>query len=270
MNNTTQNPAQIRKNTTCLAIGFLITLPLAFPVIASDAIGPGDSNSTWVVGIHAGAVNNPFSGEDTEYYAFPNVEYRGERFFVKEGNLGLQFHRDNGFSVGAFLTHHASFLSDDDDYRNNERLAGISERDSTLDLGLYLLHDSPLGRLRLAVMDEITGEHGGQSADIRYTFNLKADKLHINPTIGANWQSAEMVDHFYGISVSEAREDRKAYRGHSALSVYTGLRARYEVTEHWDVNANAAYVHLGSGIKDSSVINDSGVWVSTLGVNYNF
>ncbi|OUS32394.1 hypothetical protein A9Q99_00980 [Gammaproteobacteria bacterium 45_16_T64] len=247
------------------------TLTIATEDRVSDAIGPGDSKSKWVVGGTIGAIENPFLNEDsTEGFVIPNIEYRGERFFAKDGELGLTLLRNNGVSTGILLTGKGSFLSDDDNYDNNEKLAGIEERDPTLNAGFYVMHSSNIGRLKIAALDEITGEHAGMSFDAHYVFDIPLNRWNINPMIGVNWMSAQEVDHFFGVSESEATTDRTAYEGDAATNVYAGVRGRYEITNHWDLNLNAHYIKLGDGITDSSIIEKDEIFVSSIGVNYNF
>lgn len=238
--------------------------------IISDAINPGDSNSRWVLGGSVGAYNNPLAGEGSEYYLSPDVEYRGERFFLKGAEAGVSLYQQPEYSVGLVLTGNGSLLADKDDYKGNVRLAGLKERDDTLDAGFYFIHRSDAGRLKLTVLDEVTGEHHGQSADVNFIFDYKLHSWNINPVVGATWMSEDMVNHFYGVSATEANSHRSAYQGDSAINLYAGIRGRYDITDHWDVTASATYVRLGSGIADSSIVEDDGILVSSLGVNYNF
>ncbi len=277
-NNTMDNNVQksstlkLTGNTARISAGFLLTALASFNAMAAegDAFAPGDSDSKWVVGGHVGSYNNPLAGEDTEYFIAPNIEYRGEKFFVKDGEVAYSLYSNSGFSAGAVLTANGSLLSDKSDYKNNEKLAGLEERDGTLDVGVYFMHTTEMGRLKVTLLDEITGEHGGQSADAHYTFDYKVSGWNVNPYLGANWNSSDTVDHFYGVSDSEANANRAAYKGDSAVNLYTGVRGRYEITKNWDVNVGAAYVHLGEGIRDSSIVEDDYIVVSHVGVNYNF
>lgn len=259
-----------QKMTAQISSAFLVAVLSSGTALANDAIGPGDSDSKWVVGGHVGVMSNPYAGENEDSFLMPNVEYRGERFFLKDGEAGYSLYQGEHFSAGAVLSGEGSFLSDKDDYKGNAKLAGLKERDGTLDLGFYVVKDTDMGRVRFTFLEEITGEHDGRSADLKYTFDYKANNLNINPFVGANWTSADKVDHFFGVSSAEATADRAAYKGDSSLNLYAGVRGRYEITKNWDVSATAAYVHLGEGIRDSSIVDEDHVLVGTVGVNYNF
>ena len=104
---------------------------------AKDAIGPGDSDSTWVVGAAAGAFKNPYIGEDEETWISPTVRYNGERVFYKDGSLNIHITKSNGFSAGLKFAVDGGFLFDEDNYRDNPRLSGLNERDATILGGIY-------------------------------------------------------------------------------------------------------------------------------------
>jgi MipA family protein len=258
--------------------GFILSVILSGQVLAeqvdtspvSDAINPGDSDSKWVLGLHMGDFNNPLVGEGTEVFIAPNLEYRGEYFFIKDGQMGVTVYRQPSYSVGLVLTGTSSGLEYKKDYEDNGRLVGLTERAGTLDAGVYFLHKSDAGRLKVSLLSEVTGEHNGQSADVNYVFDYKVKDWNINPIVGATWQSADAVDHFYGVSTAEANSNRSAYEGKSAVNLYAGLRGRYEINQHWDVITSATYVHFGKGIADSSIVEDDGVFIGSAGINYNF
>ncbi|MCG8671525.1 MAG: MipA/OmpV family protein [Pseudomonadales bacterium] len=258
-----------------VAIGSMLSLlastGMAGEALVSDGYSPGDSKSKWVVGGAIGAIENPFIGEDSiDAFIVPNVEYRGERLYFKAGELGVNLFRSQGFGAGFIVTGNESFLSDEDFYDDNKQLEGIKERDGTLDAGFYLVHNSELGQLRMRFLEEVTGEHDGRSVDANYTFDLAYEDIRINPVVGVAWTSADMVDHFFGVSESEANEYRAEYKGENATSFYTGVRGRYEFTEHWEVDMGAYYVKLGSGISDSTLLEEDDLIVTSVGVNYNF
>ena len=257
----------------------IVLMALASPVVASaddskrisDAIRPGDSNSKWVLGLGAAVAENPYINEDSEEaFAFPIIEYRGEKFFVKDGEIGYNLVRKNGFGVGLLVTGRDTYLSYDDNYDDNEQLAGVEEREVTADAGIYMLHTSELGQFKMRLLDEVSGEHSGYSADASYTFDLKWNQWRINPAVGLVWESDASVDHFFGVSEQEANQNLKAYKGESATTWFTGIRGRYALTKYWDVDLSAYYVRMGSGITDSSLIEENQLYATSIGVNYNF
>lgn len=237
---------------------------------AKDAIDPGDSDSRWVVGLGSYAASSLYAGEESESDGNFRLEYRGNRFFAKNNSLNFRLKSFDNFSVGLTLTGQGGLLTDEDEYRDNARLAGLRERDEFSEAGLYLYHTTPLGRFKLHLLDEISDEYDGQSASLSYTFDLKAGDWNINPYAGFGWMSHEKVNHLYGVSAAEATASRAAYNPDSALNYFTGVRARYEIDKHWDLNLNTGAAWFDSAVSDSPIVDDETVIFGALSVNYNF
>lgn len=241
-------------------LGVASALPLQ--ANASDAIGPGDSDSKWILGLEAGVFNNPYSGEGSEAFISPTIKYNGERFFIKDGSLNLHLAKIHGFSGGLTATIDAGFLSDYDNYNRNDQLSGLAERDATVLGGVYVNHDTDLGRLSFRALTDLGDEHDGHVANLKYTFDLKAGDWNINPMLGMEWVSDEVVNHHVGVFNYSPRK--------STTNTFAGVRARYEMTENWDLNLKTGITKLGSGISNSSIIDDDLVYQASVGINYNF
>lgn len=237
---------------------------------ASDAVGPGDSNSTWVVGVAAGASKNPYVGEDEETWISPTIRYNGERFFVKESSLNMHITQRHGFSAGLKLALDGGFLSDKDNFRNNEKLASLKERDATILGGIYVIHDTNLGRLSFDVLTDAANEHDGRIAQLKYTFDFNAGNWSINPEVGAEWLSSNYADHYVGVTASEANSSLLEYKSQDTLITSAGIRTRYAFNDNWDIDFKVAVSKLGRELKESPLIEDDVIYQASLGVNYNF
>ena len=260
-----------KKSTLFIALSLLgATSAFSLCANASDAIGPGDSDSKWVLGASVGAFNNPLVGEGDDVWISPTIRYNGKRVFVKDGSLNIHVTKRNGFSAGLKFALDGSFLSDRDNFKDNMQLAGISERDGTILGGIYVNHDSDLGRLSFNTLTDVGSEHDGQTMLLKYTFDLNAGNWAINPELGAQWLNADYVDHYVGISQSEATSTRPQFEADDTFIAFAGIRARYEFTDHWDINLTAGVSKLGSEFKDSPIIEDDVVYQASLGINYNF
>lgn len=237
---------------------------------ANDAVGPGDSDSKWVLGLGAGAATNIYVGENDNGFAFPNFRYNGDRLFFADGNLGLNLFTSNEFSGGIIATGDASYLVDEKEYRDNKELLGIKERKATIEAGFYLNHTTSMGRLNFTALTDAGNKHDGHSLSVNYTADLEMGGWKVNPYVGASWMSKEKVDHHYGVRSNEVTSTRAFYQGKAATNLFAGVRGRYEITKKWDVNLNAGYTRLGSGITDSSIVDEKNAFHTTVAVNYNF
>ena len=256
-------------STSAVALSVLGSF-IAMNTAASDAVGPGDSDSKWVVGGAVGTSNNAYAGEDNEGILYPNIEYNGERFFVKDGSFNLAVGKNGEFSYGLTLAPSGSFLGDESEYRKNSKLEGLIERKYTVEGGFYVNHTTDLGRFNFTMTADLGNKYDGPSAAASYTFDLRAGDWYINPVIGMAWMSEEKTNHFFGVSQAEATNFRDAYKADSVLNVFAGVRGRYELNEHWDVNVEGGVTALGDGIKDSSIVDEDYLYHTSVGVNYNF
>ncbi|MBX2847169.1 MAG: MipA/OmpV family protein [Acidiferrobacterales bacterium] len=260
-----------KKSTLFVALSvFSAVNAVSLSASGSDAIDPGDSESTWVVGGAVGALNNPYSGEGDDVWISPTIRYNGKRVFVKEDSVNIHITKSNGFSAGLKFALDAGFLIDRDNFKDNAQLAGLTERDGTIMGGIYVNHDSDLGRLSFSALTDAANEHNGRSAQLKYTFDLKAGDWNINPELGAEWLSDDYVNHYAGVSETEATSSRFLYRADDAIVAFAGIRARYDFTDHWDINLRTGVSKLGSEFKDSPIIEDDLVYQASVGINYNF
>jgi len=250
-----------------LAIG---TSVLASQAMARDAVGPGDKDSRWIVGAGVNTSSNLYAGEDDDTSLYPNFRYNGERFFVKDGTLNLHVLQNGAFSYGFTLAPSGTLLSDESEYKDNDKLAGLMEREYTVEGGIYMNHTTDMGRLNLTLGTDLGNEHKGHTALASYTFDLRAGDWYINPRIGVAWMSEHKAQHFFGVSQVEATDSREAYNADSNFNVFAGVRGRYELTDKWDINLETGVVALGDGIKDSSIVDEDYIYNASVGVSYSF
>lgn len=261
----------IKKSTLFITLSILgATNALSLQANASDAIGPGDSDSKWILGVAAGAFNNPFIGEGDDNWLSPTIRYNGERVSVKEGSLNVHITKSNGFSAGLKFSLDGGFLSDSENYKDNRKLAGITEREGTVLGGIYVNHDTNLGRLSFNTLTDIGSEHDGRVALLKYTFDLNAGNWNINPELGAEWASADYVNHYVGVSESEATSSRPQFIADDTITMFAGVRVRYEFTENWDIDIRTGVSKLGSEFEGSPIVENDLLYQASFGINYNF
>ncbi|MFK7734224.1 MAG: MipA/OmpV family protein [Pseudomonadales bacterium] len=274
INPNTQSTTYQKETTMKTIIQLCATICIALAIVkgahASDAVGPGDRDTLWLVGGGAGVYTNVYKGENQSGSLIPNLRYNGKLFFIKNATLNLSLVTAGAFSGGLTLATDSSFLSDTDDYRDNAQLAGLNERDATIEGGLYINHTSKLGRASLSVMSDLGHEHDGQAATLSYTFDLRAGNWFINPMIGLHWMGNKKVNHYYGVSATEATAQRLAYEAGSALNAFLAIRGRYEFSQHWDFEVHAGATRLDSSISSSSIVDEDYVAFGGLSINYSF
>lgn len=245
-------------------------LLLAGTIEASDAVDPGQADNKWVVGIAAGAINNPYAGEDNEGLIIPRVYYNGDRFFFNDKGIGLNLFTRQELSGGLIIRGDGSFLHDAKEFRDNEKLAGLRERDIAIEGGFYINHTTDMGRLRFTALSDISNTHKGHTLGLEYILDMEYGDWHINPYVGVDWVSEDKVDHHFGVRSNEVTASRALYKADDSINFNTGVSGRYSFNKNWDFTFNTGYGRAGSGVTDSPIVEDKNIYFGTLGVNYNF
>ena len=243
--------------------------------LSSDGLTPGDSDSKWVVGAMAFSLNNIYKDGDNIHLLLPILEYRGDIVFVKDGELGAKLlssgKTHNGeFSGGVLISGQTSYLEDDDTYENDSALIGLKERDAIADGGIYFRHKSDMGLAKVKLFGDLHSEKYGNRAEAQYIFDFNMQQWQFNQSITLIWQDKDRVNHFYGVSQSEATSNRAEYEGKSAVNLALAVDGRYRFNKNWDVKAAVGYVYLDDTITDSSIVSDDDISFVSLGTQYNF
>jgi hypothetical protein len=63
---------------------------------------------------------------------------------------------------------------------------------------------------------------------------------------------------------------RSSYKGDSTVNFFAGVRARYEINDKWDLNLQTGTTHFGSGITDSSIVEEESAYYGSVSLDYNF
>ncbi len=248
----------------------LIILVAASGASGSDAIGPGDSDSRWILGGGMASGNNIYDGEGSQNFLYPRFQFNGDRFFIKDGRLSLNVLGVEQWSAGVTLVPHGSFLSDSGRYEDNPKLAGLTKRERTVEGGFYVNYTNETGRLSFSFLTDTRKKHNGHGAILKYVADFTVADWYINPYMGVQWISQDKVDYYFGVSPEEETATRAAYKGEATYNVFAGVRARYDITDHWDFNFETGFNRFGSGLRDSSIVDADYGYYAGFSINYNF
>lgn len=123
--------------------------------------------------------------------------------------------------------------------------------------------------VQLQYLSEFTGLHQGEEARVSLAKHWASGKHHVITSLGAVWQSSEVVNYYYGLTPTEA-DARGPYTADAAVSALVRLDWNYELTERWDLRLLASYRQLPDDISASPLINDNKVITVFVGGVYHF
>lgn len=260
------------------------------------------------LGIGAGVRTNPVEDSaDIPLVLIPQVNYNGERFFIQNLDFGVMlwesehqqfnllatpgydqvfFHR---WSPSNFFFDSNALISSGNkggegeglptidpgdkefvgpsfnDLRQrqlrNRRMAGLAGFEYSINLGKF--------DIQAQYLSDFTGIHDGDEARISLAKHWASGRHHVITSVGAIWQSDEVMNYYYGVTSAEA-DERGVYETDAAVSAIARLDWNYQLTERWDLRLLASYRRLPNEISDSPLINDNKVITVFVGGVYHF
>lgn len=163
----------------------------------------------------------------------------------------------------------ARYANDGYEAKDSPYLAGMEERKGGLWLGGAAIWRS--GAMSVASeLTVATGDAEGKRFKLELNREFRTGALTITPRIGAEWYDKDYVDYYYGVRASEARPDRRAYRGDSSQAIEAGVRFGYAYQRHHNFFIDVSAKSLGSQIKDSPLVERSTESSVKLGYLYAF
>lgn len=108
----------------------------------------------------------------------------------------------------------------------------------------------------------------GAVASLQLSRTYSAGAWAFVPRIGLEYQSSRYVDYYYGVRPGEATPRRPSFAGKSSWSPEVGLLVRYRASPRQFVFANLNYERYAKQIRNSPLINASGIPQLILGYQY--
>lgn len=226
---------------------------------------------TWQVGIVAETARSPFAGDSKETNALPELTYEGDRFSYLGGklqyNLG-SFDGGDTYLLGQMRQrqYYSAGLDLDDDLG----LDGMEDRESAFELGLGWENRATWGKLVSEGAFDVTGAHEGFELTASYSYPKQSGRWMIEPAIGIQLQSSELVDYYHGVRDSEVRDGRPAYEGDRAVNSLVSLTVGYSINTQLLAVAGVGKLVLDSNITDSPIVDEENVRKVGLGLIYTF
>ncbi|HTF96906.1 MAG TPA: MipA/OmpV family protein [Cellvibrio sp.] len=261
------------------------------------------------LGIGAGVRTNPVvDGDDIPLVLIPQVNYNGERFFIQNLDFGVILWENDAqqFSLLATPSYDqvffdrwspSNFFLDSNtlistgvtkdggeegfapeieggtelvspgfrevshrEWRNR-RTAGLA--------GIEYQFSLDAVHVQFQYLSEFTGLHRGDEARLSVARHWVNGKHHLITSVGAVWQSNEVVNYYYGVTPAEA-DGEGPYAAGNAVSGIVRVDWNYELTERWDLRLLASYRQLPDEIAASPLINDNKVITVFVGGVYHF
>lgn len=261
--------------------------------LADDTISTGQWQFAVAVGY--GYLDNPRTkAQPIETYALPSWRYYGEQLYVDNFTLGFSVAESDNYYVdlqsklnedGLFfeLDGVANLLATDlfgiKDQKQEINRPGkvvvpvvysdIKRNVSYLAGGVAGWY-SPLGELSFGAFNDISSVHNGSELQLRYKYTWQLLSMQWGLELGLTHKSTELVRYYYQVTDSERQKITYAYQPRAALNSHIRLVANKALAKHWSLVAVAEYNHLGNGISDSPLMDQSHYLSGFAGISYTF
>ncbi|KAA9001349.1 MipA/OmpV family protein [Affinibrenneria salicis] len=238
---------------------------LLLPILFSTSALAGD----WSLGLSAGVANSPYRETDPVAFPLPLVGYEGDILFFHGLKGGAHLWKDdvNQFDLFAAYDPRQFRPKDSDDLR----MKRLDKRDSTALAGVEYTLRTHFGHFNASVAHDILDNSDGIIANAAYMYPIKLNDWEIRPKIGVRWDSEDQNKYYFGVSQSESgRSGLAAYQPGDSFTPYAELAVHYHVSESWNTFVSARYESLPDEVKNSPMVDKSGVGVVSAGFTYTF
>lgn len=149
-------------------------------------------------------------------------------------------------------------------------LRGLNNRNSSLPVGLGTLQITPIGAFFINAFHDLNQSHGNLYEAI-YAAEWGSPELMIYPLTGLEYQSADYVRYYYGISAQESvRSQYAAYQPGGALNPLLGVMLDAKLSDHYHLNFYARRKWLGNAIQSSPIVASPTLDTGFIALSYRF
>jgi len=264
-------------------------------------------NWNFSLSIGAGVVTNPLHGGDNiPLIIIPSISYYGEKIFFENNTLGYTFIDTDHISISAIgqLNHENSYFSrwhpqnifiesstsnsvgvanpdvsdgnniGETDKNTEVNIHDVSDRDWAIDAGIQLnWFIDQTTDAQLKIFHDINNVYNGFHGQLELSRILSIKALPstlMSFSLGANINSKNLVDYYYGISTKRDPKLNKNYQGKQSTNPYLRFVLKYQVSKNWRVRFHVKRIFLASGTANSPLIKDKHMSTIFAGVAYDF
>lgn len=243
------------RSALAVAVAALTSLPITAMADASFGLAVAQSSQ-------------PYRSYDNDTIPAPIFSWEGDRFFFRGTTLGLKISEGQTSSLSLTASPLLNRYRPEDS--SDWRMRQLDDRRFLATAGAEWRLVGSWGVVNAKAEAEVTGV-GGVFGDLKYSYPLSAGAVTLLPEIGATYQSAELVRHYYRVSTSEAlRSGFASYNPGDAVTPYFGVTALLPLGERWTATGSLRRTVLSDSITDSPMTNSGHLDAIVLGLSRRF
>jgi len=196
---------------------------------------------------------------------FDQAVFTDFSFYVRDGDFGLRKTLANGWQLGGVAKVQTLGYGTGD----SPALDGMSRRDWTIQAGANAGRQFGPIRLDLMAQTDILDVHNGQEYTLKLALPFRWQSWQLVPQFDALYQSADLVNYYFGVTADEARPGRPAYSPGGGTTLSGSVNLSWRIHPKWYLTASAQLDFLPDVITDSPIVSRDRVGRIVLGVAYD-
>lgn len=241
----------------------MLTLVFSGPVCADDE---GFSRRIdGDIGVGAYYTHSIVRGKNDMLSVLPYGTFDYDRMFLRIDTLGIKT-----VKLGYGYLELAGRFSQDGFYADTANLRGLRNRQTSLPIGIGTMQVTPIGAFFVNAFHDVN-QSNGNLYEAMYAAELGSPTLMVYPLAGAEYQSADYVRYYYGISAQEAASSQYAtYQPGGSLNPFLGMMFDVKLSERYHLNLYARRKWLGNAIQSSPIVGVSTLDTRFIALTYRF
>ena len=240
----------------------LLSLLLSISIYAGDVtLGGGEYFQTM-----------PYKGVDTKYIPTPVVFFDNHIFYVRWSQVGVYFlgAKEDDFIWAFSITAQPrpnGYNSSDSEY-----LAGMENRDSTIEGGLEFMIKKGDNRLHILALTDLLNKHEAYLIKTELATKFKLKKLSFYPSVIGFYQSSDFLDYYYGVQKKEVDTtiNRGYYKPNAGYQIALQTYIEYPITKKLSTLLNIRADRLSNEVTDSPIVDKNYYYSGMLSLIYTF
>ncbi|MBP6115227.1 MAG: MipA/OmpV family protein [Neisseriaceae bacterium] len=242
------------------------------PLLLSAVVLAGMSTAAHAelnLGLNVSAYRLPYKGMDTEYFAFPAVNYKNEHVYFKGLGGGVYLINSPKHELSLSARYGARYFKPKDS--DDRQLRQLDKRKNSVMAGVSYVYKDTWGEISAELQGDVADNSQGYVADLSYANTFVNGNFAVKPRVGVTYRDKKWNDYYYGVSSKESRKSGlDSYKADGSVQPYAEVTVSYALNSQWTTYASAYYEHLGKEGKDSPMTNRSYTGALSTGLTYRF
>lgn len=120
------------------------------------------------------------------------------------------------------------------------------------------------------ILQDVTRLHKGQKVRSAISIPFQSKRDFFEVSLGAFWQSRELIDYYYGVDNDEVYDTSLSYQAPSSTAFYLSGEWEKRLSKRWGLRGVISHKWLGSGVTNSPIVKEKTVTTAFFAGVYHF